>query len=475
MAIEKYQAKRHALRVNQRWRELAPEHFCNTAEAPVLLLASPRTVKWPFCDQTQPFRQNRNFYYLSGCDLPDSYVTYDTSRQTLVLYLPPVDADEVMWSGRPISVDEAKSQFDVDDVRYSNKLANDLALLYGKRTVFTVEQLIGSDHAQVLGELPNIVKAVAEADSHVLEALEESRMIKDEYELGLMRQAAAISDNAHLKVMSTMNIHTNETHIHAEFVYHSLRAGSKNQSYDPICCSGHSCSTLHYVKNDEDLAGRQLILIDAGAEWKNYASDVTRTYPINGEWTMEAREIYDLVLDMQTSCEKLVAPGASWEELHLLAHKILVKGFLKLGIFKGGSEEEILESRVSSAFFPHGLGHMLGMDTHDTGGRANYSDPDPMFRYLRIRRNLEPGMVVTVEPGIYFSPFLINPCLRGDDGLGNGGKFIDTEVLDKYWDVGGIRIEDDVLVTLIGHENFTKVPKDPDVLSAIIKKTLSAS
>ncbi|KAK9373041.1 peptidase M24, structural domain-containing protein [Lipomyces chichibuensis] len=475
MTIEKYPAKAHALRVEQNLYELAPMYFSNAAEGPVLLLASPRIVYWPFCDQTQPFRQNRNFYYLSGCDLPDSYITYDTSSRTLVLYLPPVDADEVMWSGQPISIDKAKAQFDVDDVRYSDKLGNDIASGFSRRTIFTVESLTGSGHARDLGELPKYVKALAEADSHLLEALEEARMIKDEYEIGLMRQAAAISNHAHLKVMSTMNLHTNETHIHAEFLYHSLRAGSKNQSYDPICCSGHSCSTLHYVKNDEDFAGRQLILIDAGAEWKQYASDVTRTFPIDGEWTMEARAIYDLVLDMQTSCEKLVAPGASWEELQLLAHKILVKGFLKLGIFKGGSEEEILDSRVSSAFFPHGLGHMLGMDTHDTGGKANYSDPDPMFRYLRIRRNLEPGMVVTVEPGIYFSPFLINPYIRGDENLGFGGRFIDTDVLEKYWDVGGVRIEDDVLVTETGRENFTKVPKDPDVISAIIKKALGTS
>ncbi|KAK9367602.1 peptidase M24, structural domain-containing protein [Lipomyces kononenkoae] len=473
MEIEKYPAKAHALRVKQQLYALAPSYFSNPREAPVLLLASPRTVYWPFCDQTQPFRQNRNFYYLSGCDLPDSYLTYDTSSQTIVLYLPPVDADDVMWSGQPLSLTEAKAQFDVDDVRYSDKIGDDMASIFGGRTILTVEPLTGPEHAKVLGQLPNI--KIAAADQHLLESLEEARMIKDEYELDLMRNASSISNNAHLKVMSSMNLHTNETHIHAEFVYHSLRAGSKNQSYDPICCSGHSCSTLHYVKNDEDLAGRQLILIDAGSEWQNYASDVTRTFPINGEWTTQARAIYELVLDMQTTCEKLVAPGASWEELHLLAHKILVKGFLKLGIFKGGSEEDILQSRVSCAFFPHGLGHMLGMDTHDTGGKANYQDPDPMYRYLRIRRNLESGMVVTVEPGIYFSPFLINPYIQGDECFGLGGKFIDRDVLEEYWDVGGVRIEDDVLVTETGHENFTQVPKDPDALSAIIKKALGTS
>ncbi|KAK9448624.1 peptidase M24, structural domain-containing protein [Limtongia smithiae] len=459
----KYPAKQHALSVkNHMGGGLFP--------APIILLASPRTTLWPFCDQAQPFRQNRNFYYMSGCDLPDCYLTYDTGKDKLVLYLPPIDKDDVVWSGMPMSIEEAKAACDVDDVRYSDALKADLTReAVNGQTICTVEALLEvSAHAAILGD--TLSQCGSFKNPQLMDALEEARAFKDDYEVALMRCASAISDNAHYKVMSTMKFHTNETHIHAEFVYHSIRAGSKNQSYDPICCSGRTCSTLHYVRNADDITGgKQLILIDAGAEWKNYASDVTRTFPISGEWTTEALAIYTLVLKMQTACMQRVAPEVLWDELHLLAHEILIAGFLELGIFKDGTAEEILKSRISAAFYPHGLGHMLGMDTHDTAGHANYSDPDPIFRYLRIRRELKAGMVVTVEPGIYFNPFLLDLFMRGEEGTGDGAKFVDKMVLEKYWDVGGVRIEDDVLVTPTGFENFTKIAKDPAEISAIIK------
>lgn len=394
--------------------------------------------------------------------MPDCYLTYDVADEKLILYLPEVDNDDVVWSGLPMSLDEAKAAFDVDDVRYAPQLIDELSTI-ASRIVFTVEDL-SVEHELVVSAVNSKNISLKTADPLFLEALEEARLIKDEYELRLMRKASLISDNSHHKVMSTLLFSSNETHIHAEFVYHSLRAGSKNQSYDPICCSGRSCSTLHYVKNDENLKGRQLVLLDAGAEWNNYASDVTRTFPISGVWTTEARQIYDLVLLMQRECCKRVAPGVNWEELHLLAHKILINGFLEIGIFrKEFTSEQILESRISAAFLPHGLGHTLGMDTHDTGGRANYSDPDPLFRYLRIRRSLEAGMVVTVEPGCYFSPFVTDEWKTKECW-----KIVDESVLDLYWDVGGVRIEDDVLVTVDGYENFTKITKDPEEISKII-------
>ncbi|KAK9455309.1 peptidase M24, structural domain-containing protein [Dipodascopsis uninucleata] len=472
MVSEKYPAKSHASRVDKYFRALMPEKFTEDVESPLFLLAAATTKYWPFCDQTQPFRQNRNFFYLTGCDLSDCFVTYNTFSGELILYLPPVDEESIMWSGLPMSIEEAREAFDVDDVRRTDTLSADLKNLHSKKPIFMVEDLTKGEHAVFFNELKENVNSILETNHNLLEALEEARAIKDDYELSLMKRASEISDNSHLKVMTTMKIHTMENHLHAEFVYHAFRAGSKNQAYDPICCSGRSCSTLHYVRNDDKLANKQLILLDAGAEWKNYASDVTRTFPINGEWTKEAREIYDLVLKMQTECEKRVAPGVSWDELHCLAHIILIKGFLELGVFKNGSVDEILSTRVSVAFMPHGLGHMLGMDTHDTAGKANYDDPDMLYRYLRIRRTLQARNVVTVEPGIYFSHFLIDPFLRGDNGY-NGGKYIDIDVLEKYWDVGGVRIEDDVLVTETGSENFTKITKDPDEISRLIKAALS--
>lgn len=441
----KYPAKAHAKRVALKFTELTGiREFA-------LFQSAAQTVYWSHSDQTIPFRQNRYFNYITGAyDLADAYVVYDTASDNLTLYLPPVNKDDVMWSGMPLLPEEALDKFDVDFVKYGTHIRGDLKDLASHGPVFSVDS----------ASFPEI-----RTSAELLHAFDESRMIKDVFELSLMRKACEITDKAHLAVMESRNMQSNEGHVHAEFLYSAMRDGSKHQAYDPICCSGTNCGTLHYVKNDEDFGNRQLLLIDAGAEWQAYASDVTRVFPLNGEWTREARNIYDLVLDMQLQTMQRIKPGVLWDELHLLAHRILIRHFLKLGIFQGADEEEILESNISAAFYPHGLGHMLGMDTHDTGGLPNYSDTDPKLKYLRIRRRLAEHMVVTVEPGCYFSRFLLEPYQASN-------KYINHNVLARYMSVGGVRIEDDVLVTRSGYECLTKVTKNADEISQIIKKSL---
>ncbi|KAL0777519.1 hypothetical protein CaCOL14_007036 [Colletotrichum acutatum] len=167
---------------------------------------------------------------------------------------------------------------------------------------------------------------------------------------------------------------------------------------------------------------------------------------------------------MQLETTAALKEGVVWDDIHLLAHKIAIDGLHAIGILKG-DKDEILKSRTSVAFFPHGLGHYLGMDTHDVGGNPNYADTDPMFRYLRVRGQIPAGSIVTVEPGIYFCSFIIEPYLK--DPVHS--KFIDQTVLDKYWDVGGVRIEDNILITKDGSENLTPTIKDPDELEKIIQ------
>lgn len=412
-------------------------------------------VLYKYCDQTKPFRQNRYFFYLTGCNIPGSHVLY--THDKLVLYLPDVDHEDIMWSGLPLSPEQALAKYDVDEVKFAADIESDLKNL---GTVYTTD----TSH-------PHLKPYLTESDPAFFFALDESRLIKDDYEIELMRHAAKITDNCHLAVMSALPIETKETHIHAEFMYHALRQGAKNQSYDPICCSGETCSTLHWVKNDGDITPeKRSVLIDAGAEWECYASDVTRCFPVNGDWAKEHLEIYNLVLKMQSAAYDMMKPGVEWEDIHLQAHKVLIQGFLELGIFNSKySAEELFAAKASARFFPHGLGHVLGMDTHDVGGRANYSDPDPLLCYLRIRRKLEPNMVVTNEPGCYFSPFLLEEVLNNPDQA----KFINRDVLDKYWYVGGVRIEDDVLITPTGYEIFTKITKDPAEISKIVKAGLA--
>lgn len=445
----KYPAREHARRV---FAHLAKEDAA-------IFIAGGNPPPIPYCDQYLPLRQNRYFHYLTGVDqIGGCFVLY--YNQKLTLFLPDVDKEDIMWSGLPLSPKEALEEFDVDDVKFASDVAATLEKLAQANT-----PILTTDVEMYASK--SFAKLVTAGDESLFNALDEARLIKDDYELDLMRKAAAITDNCHIKTMSAMGHSDNETHLHAEFVYHSLRAGSKFQSYDPICCSGHNCGTLHYVKNDEDFRDptRQSVLLDAGAEWKCYASDVTRCFPINGHWSPEHLNIYNAVLDMQTQVMAKIRAGAHWDHLHLLSHKVLIDNFLNLGLFKG-SPQDIFDSGVSVWFYPHGLGHLLGMDTHDVGGLPNYNDPNPMLRYLRLRRPLQKNMVVTNEPGIYFSPFLLENISQDQK------KFVNYPLLESYMPVGGVRIEDDVIVLENGYEVISKAPKDPIEISKIVLKGL---
>ncbi|CDK26721.1 unnamed protein product [Kuraishia capsulata CBS 1993] len=453
---KKYPAKAHAKKAKDFFLSKRPGGETSAA----FFLGGADLLLYPYCDQTAPFRQNRYFYYLTGCEIPGCFVSFDLESEKLTLFLPDIDYDDVMWSGLPLSIKDAKQKYDVDEVLYVSEIEKSLKA-FGSKEIFTTDTDVFKSKS-----FSTLVKS---GDQDFFYALDEARLTKDEFEIGLLKHAALITDNCHKAVMSALPIETNETHIHAEFMYHSVRQGAKNMAYDPICCAGPHCGTLHYVKNDSSTENQHSILIDAGAEWNCYAADVTRCFPISGEWTKEHLEIYNIVSKMQDEAMEGIKPGASWEDLHLLAHKVLIKEFIKLGIFVNGTEEEIFASKASAMFFPHGLGHLLGMDTHDVAGHANYSDPDPLLVYLRLRRPLEKGMVVTNEPGCYFSPFLIEAGLKDP----SKAKYIDMDVVEKYWYIGGVRIEDDILVTSTGYENLTGITKDPKEISAIVKAGIS--
>ncbi|KAF2673734.1 putative Xaa-Pro aminopeptidase pepP [Microthyrium microscopicum] len=397
-------------------------------------------------DQECAFRQRRFFFYLSGCELPDCYLTYHMATDKLTLFLPPIDADDVVWSGLPLSPEQALEQYDVDEAYYSDRVNPSLAASDIPTTVHAIDKQI-SDHITFLN--------FKEKNFALLKpAVEICRVIKSDYEIALIKHANLVSTEAHVAVMRAVKSATNERELEGIFLKECIARGCRNQAYSSIVASGTSAATLHYVKNNAFLSEKLNLLLDAGAELACYASDITRTFPISGTFSKESREIYDIVLQMQLECIDMLKEGIIWDDVHAHAHRIAITGLLKLGILKG-DPEDIFKSRTSVAFFPHGLGHYLGMDTHDSGGNANYSDEDSMFRYLRVRGTLPAGSVITVEPGIYFCEFIIEPALK--DPVKS--KFIDADVLKKYWEVGGVRIEDNVLVTKDGHTNLTPTPK----------------
>ncbi|KAF2431353.1 putative Xaa-Pro aminopeptidase pepP [Tothia fuscella] len=406
-------------------------------------------------DEPVPFRQRRYFYYMTGCPMPECYATYDIPKDKLTLFIPPIDPEEVIWSGLPISPEEAMKTFDVDAVLLTTEVNPYLA--DGKLTSQTMLYAI---HEQVSEHITFL--NFGDKDFILLkQAIEIARVVKDDYEIALIRHANAVSTAAHIEVMKAARTASNERELEAIFLKTSIEQGCRNQAYHGIFASGRSAATLHYVKNDQPTAGKLNVLVDAGAESNCYASDITRTFSISGKFTPESRAIYETVLQMQNECIEMLKDGVLWDDVHAHAHRVAIAGLLKIGILKGDAEE-IFKSRTSVAFFPHGLGHYLGMDTHDTGGNPNYADKDPMFRYLRVRGTLPAGSVITVEPGIYFCEFIIEPYLKDP----KHSKYIVKEVLDKHWVVGGVRIEDDVLITDTSYENLTLTPKSVEAMES---------
>lgn len=449
----KYPAKAHARRVVDHIRGKLPD------ATGVLYVEGRMTKLLEDNDEPEHFRQRRFFYYLTGCELADCYFLYDIASDKSTLFIPPINPDSVIWSGLPVSPAEALAKYDVDDVKFTTDVNPLLAHLGSSEssgtTVYAIADQV-SDHITFLGFDNKNFGALKEA-------VEVCRVVKDDYELALMQKANNISAVGHKLVLERVRAAKNEQELQAAFLAASVSQGAKNQSYSSIVASGRAAATLHYVRNDLPLEGKLNLLLDAGAEWSCYASDITRTFPISGKFSKESREIYDIVLRMQEECIAMLKDGVLWDDVHYRAHEVAVEGLLALGILKG-DKKAILDARTSVAFFPHGLGHYLGMDTHDTGGNPNYEDKDTMFRYLRVRGRLPAGSVITVEPGIYFCNFIIEPYLK--DSVHS--QYIDAAVLERYWDVGGVRIEDNLIITSSGAENMTTAIKDADELEKVI-------
>ncbi|OCK76100.1 putative Xaa-Pro aminopeptidase pepP [Lepidopterella palustris CBS 459.81] len=409
-------------------------------------------------DEPMPFRQRRYFFYLTGCALPDCYFTYDMQTEKSTLFIPPIDPDEVMWSGLPMTAEEALKIYDIDAVLPSTEVNAHLASTgTPKTTIYAIPTQV-SDHITFL--------SYTATDFSLLKpAIDTARVTKSPYEIALIRHANSISTSAHIAVMRAVATARNERELEALFLKTCIERGGREQAYHSIVASGTNAATLHYVRNDAPLDGTLNLLLDAGCEVSCYASDITRTFPRTGTFSKESLAIYNTVLTMQKECTAILKAGVLWDSVHELAHRLAIRGLLALGIFHNGTEDEILAARTSVAFFPHGLGHYLGMDTHDTGGNPNYEDKDPMFRYLRVRGTLPAGSVITVEPGVYFCRFIVEPYLKDEVH----GGFIDEAVLERYWEVGGVRIEDNILITEDGYENLTPTPKEVNEMGRIVR------
>ncbi len=425
-----------------------------SARAAAVVATSEHKIRNHDCEYR--FRPDSDFWYLTGFAEPESVLVLlpgtgsDAPRNgrtnvgpRSVLYLRDHDRDREIWTGRRLGVAAAPAALGVDEARPIEALWRELPELLKnyERIVYRV----GLDEARDRNMMKTIERLRLQAKSGVNPPLElcdpqpythELRLMKTAAEIDVMRRAAAISREAHVAAMRGTRPGMRELEVEALLEYTFRRLGSTGPAYASIVAGGANACILHYVENDQVLRDGDLLLIDAGAEHEYYASDVTRTFPVNGRFNAEQRALYELVLEAQIAAIDAVRPGVHFVAIHELAVEILCTGLVKLGLL-AGPVDKALRSESYKRFYMHRTSHWLGLDVHDCGA------------YLEsgASRKLEAGMVLTVEPGLYVAP--------------------DDDAVDARWRGIGIRIEDDVLVTAAGHEVLTAgIPKTVDEVEA---------
>ena len=369
-----------------------------------------------------PYRFDSYFHYLTGFNEPESVVVVIGGKPSRsILFCRAKHEEREIWDGFRYGPEEAKTQFNFDDTFAIDEIDKILPeLIENKDAIFTPIGIESNWDNKMMGWLNKTRSRAREGITapasliDVREILDEMRLIKDSDELDVMRRAAKISAEAHVNAMLATKPEKYEYEIEAELLYHFKKKGSQFPAYTSIVAGGKNACVLHYIENNAVLNDGDLLLIDAGCELDGYASDITRTFPVSGKFSGPQRIIYELVLDAQQAAMEATSRGNSWQAPHDAATKVLAQGFIDLKLCHG-SLDKVLENREYSRYYMHRTGHWLGRDVHDVG---NYKDDGQW-------RSLEPGMVLTIEPGCYIRSA--------------------PDIPEQFWNIG-IRIEDDAIV-----------------------------
>jgi Xaa-Pro aminopeptidase len=412
-----------------------------------ILPAAPEVVRNR--DVHYPYRPDSDFYYLTGFSEPEAIAVLIPGRRQAeyVLFCRERDEKRERWDGPRAGQEKAVQEFGADD---SFPIADCEEILPGLLEACTrVFYAMGSnpDLDKRLADWVNQIRGKARTGVHgpvefiaLDHYLHEMRLYKSAAEAQRMRQAAKITSAAHVRLMQTCRPGMHEYELEAEFIHECATRGARFQAYPSIVGGGGNACVLHYVDNRDELKDGDLVLVDAGCEYGYYASDITRTFPVNGRFNPAQRAIYELVLAAQEAAIAKVKPGNHWNDPHDAAVRVITKGLIDLGLLKG-TLTPLIKEQAYAKFYMHRTGHWLGMDVHDVGD----------YKVDGAWRELEPGMTLTVEPGIY-----IPAGMRG--------------VAKKFWNIG-IRIEDDVLVTADGHEVLTRdAPKAVAEIEALMER-----
>ncbi len=399
-------------------------------------------------DVLYPYRPDSDFYYLTHFPEPEAVAVLVPGRAhgEYILFCRDKNPEKEIWEGRRAGIDGARELYGADDAFPIEDIDEILPGLLENREKVYYSMGRFPDFDAHLMDWVNEVRGKARNGVHapgefvdLNHILHEMRLIKGPEEVKLMKRAAKISAAAHRRAMQTCKPGLHEYQLEAELLYEFQHGGSRSPAYPPIVGGGANGCILHYTENNAELRAGELVLIDAGAEYDGYAADITRSFPVSGKFSGEQRAVYEIVLAAQLAAIEQVKPGRHWNEPHDAAVRVLTQGLKDLGLLKGEVDSH-LQNGDYKRFYMHRTGHWLGMDVHDVGD----------YKVGEDWRLLEPGMVLTVEPGLYIGADL-------------------KDVPPGFWNLG-IRIEDDVLVTRDGHEVLSKdAPKAIGEIEALMR------
>jgi Xaa-Pro dipeptidase len=426
-------------------------------------------------DHEPIFRQESFFQYLFGVKEPDCFgaVCVRTGRSTL--FVPRLPAHYAVWMGEIKSLAHFAAHYGVDACHYTDEIATVLASDgVAARTLLILRGTNSDSGAVHHGCHFDGIDKFALDHTTLFEPLVECRVLKSPHEIALMRHVSAVSSDAHTHVMRCVRAGLTEYQVEALFRYYCHdKGGFRHASYTCICASAQNGATLHYghagAPNDRTLTQTDMLLFDMGGEYQCYAADITRSYPVSGKFDARQRAVYSVVLAAQEAVLAALKPGVSYVDMHLLAERTMLAELVRHGLLRG-SVDDMMACRLCAVFMPHGLGHLLGLDTHDVGGYLNGAPRrvEPGLKSLRLSRTLLPGMVLTVEPGCYFIDRLLDQALADDVQK----QFLVADRVNEFRNFGGVRIEDNVLITETGCENFTTTVRSIDDIEAVMANKL---
>lgn len=425
-------------------------------------------------DHEKIFRQESYYSYLFGVDEPDWWGMIELPSGRTTLFMPRLGPEYAVWMGEIKTPNAFRQKYRVDAVRFVDELRATVTEAAGPNSIHTLRGTnsdSGVDLATVLPPTEGLPEGRSPCEDVLYETLAECRVCKSELELRLMQYVSWVTSMAHVEVMRDCKVGMLEYQLEARFLFHAAyHGGCRHAAYTPICACGPNSAVLHYghagAPNDETLRDGTIGLLDMGAEYHCYCSDITCSYPINGSFTDDQRMVYGAVLDAQRHIFNAIRPGISWAHLHRLMWRVVL-GALRDGGVLRGDVDEMLAVELGAVFIPCGMGHLIGLDTHDVGGYLKGCPPRVQsagISKLRTARLLEEGMCLTVEPGCYFIEALLQPALADPARA----RFLVPDVLARFRGFGGVRLEDVVAVTADGIHNYTLCPRTIDEVEGVM-------